>query len=66
MNDQRRFIRIFFILTGFGVMSLSAMLSRSALANIRGRDVVHLMGTGMIFDGAIVSLIAYFLGRRSS
>ncbi len=66
MNDQRRFLRIFFVLTAFGVMSLIAMISRSALVNIRGRDVVHLMGTGMIFGGAIVSLVAYFLGRRSS
>ncbi len=66
MNDRRMFLRIFFVLTAFGVMSLLAMLSRSALANIRGVDVVHLIGTGMIFGGAIVSLVAYFRGRRSS
>lgn len=66
MNNQRRFLRIFFVLTAFGVMSLLAMLSRSALANIRGVDVVHLFGTGMCFGGAIVSFVAYFRGRRSS
>ena len=66
MNDRRTFLRIFFVLTAFGVMSLLAMLSRSALANIRGVDVVHLIGTGMCFGGAIVSFAAYFLDRRSS
>jgi len=66
MNDRRTFLRIFFVLTAFGVMSLLAMLSRSALANIRGVDVVHLIGTGMCFGGAIVSFVAYFRGRRSS
>ena len=66
MNDRRTFLRIFLVLTAFGVMSLLAMLSRSALANIRGVDVVHLIGTGMCFGGAIVSFVAYFRGRRSS
>ena len=64
MNDRRTFLRIFFVLTAFGVMSLLAMLSRSALANIRGVDVVHLIGTGMCFGGAIFCFGAYFFGRR--
>jgi hypothetical protein len=66
MNDRRMFLRIFFVLTFFGVMSFLAMLSGPALANIRGVDVVHLVGTGMCFGGAIVSFVAYFRGRRSS
>lgn len=65
MNDRRTFLRIFFVLTAFGVMSLLAILSRSGLANIRGVDVVHLIGTGMCFGGAIVSFVAYFRQRRS-
>ena len=66
MNDRRMFLRIFFVLTFFGVMSLLAMLSSPAWANIRGVDVVRLIGIGMCFGGAIVSFVAYFRGRRSS
>jgi hypothetical protein len=66
MNDRRTFLRIFFVLTAFGLISLLTMLSRASLANIRGVDVVHLIGTGMCFGGAIVSAVAYFRGRRSS
>ncbi len=66
MNDRRMFLRIFFVLTAFGVMSFSAMLSRSALANIRGVDILQLVGVGMCFGGAIVSFVVYFRGRRSS
>ena len=56
MNNRRRFPRIFFVLSLFGVMNLLAMLSSPAWANIRGVDVVRLIGTGMCFGGAIVSL----------
>lgn len=66
MNDRRMFLRIFFVLTFFGVMSLLAILSSPAFENIRGVDVVRLIGTGMCFGGAIVSFVAYFRGHRSS
>lgn len=66
MNDRRRFLRIFFVLTAFGVMSLLAMLNRSALVNIRGVDVVQPVGIGMCLGGAIVSFVVYFRSRRSS
>ena len=66
MNNRRTFLLSFFVLTAIGFLPLLAMLSRSALANIRGVDVVHLVGTGMCFGGAIVSFVAYFRGRRSS
>ena len=66
MNDRRGFLRIFFILTAFGVLSFLGMLSRPSFANIRVVDVVRLIGTGMCFGGAMVSLGAYFHGRRSS
>ena len=66
MNDGRMFFRIFFVLTFFGVMNLLAILSSPAFENIRGVDVVRLIGTGMCFGGAIVSFVAYFRGRRSS
>ena len=60
MNNRRRFPRIFFVLTFFGVMNLLAMLSNPALANIRGVDVVRLIGTGMCFGAAIIYFVAYF------
>ena len=66
MNNQRRFLIIFFVLTFFGVMSLLAIISSPAWAYIRGVDVWRLIGTGMCWGGAIVSFVAYFRGRRSS
>ena len=66
MNNRRRFPRIFFVLTFFGVMNLLAMISNPAWANIRGVDVVRLIGTGMCFGAAIVSFVAYYQDRRSS
>ena len=65
-NNQRGFLRIFFVLTLFGVMNFLHMLSSPVWANIRGVDVLRLIGTGMCFGGAMVSLGAYFHGRRSS
>jgi hypothetical protein len=66
MNNRRRFPRIAFVLTFFGVMNLLAMLSSPDWANIRGVDIVRLIGTGMCFGAAIISFGAYFLDRRSS
>ncbi len=66
MNYRRRFLRIFFVLTAFGGMNLLTLLNHPTLANIRGVDVVHLIGTGMCFGGAIVAFVAYLSGRRSS
>jgi hypothetical protein len=63
MNNRRSFLRIFFILCAFGAVSLLSMLSRPSLANIRAVDVVHLIGTGMCFGGAIVSLAGYLRSR---
>ena len=63
MKDRRDFLRIFFVLGAFGLMSLLAMLTRPTLANIRAVDVVHLIGTGMCLGGAIVALAVY---RHSS
>ena len=60
MNNRRKFLRIFFLLIFFGVMNLLAMLSRPAWTNIRGVDIVRLIGTGMCFGGAIVSFVVYF------
>ncbi len=66
MNNRRSFLRIFFVLTAFGMVSLLAMFSRSVPSYIRAVDIVHLIGTGMCFGGAIIALIAHFRGRQSS
>ena len=60
MSNRGRFHRIFFLLTFFGGMNLLAMLSSPAWTNIRGVDIVRLIGTGMCFGGAIVSLVVYY------
>jgi hypothetical protein len=64
MNDRTQSVRIFFVLLAFGVMSLFSMLSRPSLANIRAVDVVHLIGSGMCFGGAIVALAIHLRGSR--
>ena len=64
MNGTRTFLRIFLVLIAFGLVSLLAMVSRPTMADIRAVDVVHLLGTGMCFGGAIVALAAHLRGRR--
>ena len=64
MKNRRSWLFTFFVLTFFGVMSFLAILSSPAWANIRGVDVLRLIGTGMCFGGAIFSFAAYFHGRR--
>jgi len=66
MNKKRKFFRIFFVLIFFGAMNLLHMLSSPTWANIRGVDIVRLIGTGMCFGAAIVSFAAYIQDRRSS
>ena len=60
MNNRRRFPRIFFVLILFGIMNFLAMLNNPSWANIRGVDIVRLIGTGMCFGAAIVSLAVYY------
>lgn len=66
MNNRHRFLRIFFVVTFFGVLNLLHMLSSPAWANFRGVDVVRLIGTGMCFGVAIVSFVVYRRDRHSS
>ena len=65
MSDRTASLRVFSVLCAFGVVSLLTMLSRSSLANIRAVDVVHLIGTGMCFGGAIVALFGYLRGNHA-
>lgn len=59
MSERSEFVRVFFVLASFGLLSLMTMLARPSLAAIRAVDVVHLLGTGMCFGGAIVALVAH-------
>ncbi len=65
MKETRRFLRIFFVLVTFGLLSVLAMVGRPSMANIRAVDVVHLIGAGMCFGGAIVALASHIRSRRS-
>jgi hypothetical protein len=65
MNGTRMFHRMFFVLIAFGLISLLGMVGRPTMANIRAVDIVHLIGTGMCFGGAIVALVARLRGRHS-
>lgn len=65
MNGTRMFLRMFFVLIAFGLISLLGMVVRPTMANIRAVDIVHLIGTGMCFGGAIVALVARLRGRHS-
>jgi hypothetical protein len=66
MNNQRKFLRIFFMLIFFRVMSFLGAQSGPGWANIRAVDVVRLIGVGMCFGGAIFSFAAFFRSRRSA
>jgi hypothetical protein len=63
-RGSRGFLRIFFVFILFGVMNLFAEQSSPGWANIRGADVVRLIGTGGCFGAAIFCLAAYIHGRR--
>ena len=56
MSSRRESLRVVFILAAFGLLSLCSMLARPTLATIRAVDLVHLIGTGMCFGGALVAL----------
>jgi len=64
MKNRRGFLRIFFVLIFFGVMSFLGEQSSPGWANIRAVDVLRLIGVGMCFGGAIFSFAIYFHGRR--
>jgi len=65
MSPRREFIRIFFVLTAFGIISALAMLSNPRLESVRAVDMVHLLGTGMCFGAAIVALVFYLRTPKS-
>ena len=66
MKGTPTFLRICFFLTTFGAISLLTMIGRPTIADIRPVDIVHLIGTGMCFGGAIVAFAAHKRGRQSN
>jgi hypothetical protein len=52
------------VLTFFGVMNFLAVRSSPVWANIRGVDILRIVGIGVNFGGAFISFVAYFHGRR--
>jgi hypothetical protein len=65
MNETRQFLRIFFVLIAFGLISLLAFIGRPAMADVRAVDAAHLIGAGMCIGGALVALAAHLRGRQS-
>ena len=55
MSSRRESLRVVFVLAAFGLLGIFSMLGRPSLANIRTVDIVHLVGTGMCFGGALVA-----------
>ncbi len=66
MSDRRKLVRIFFILTAFGLASLFRILAAPSLATIRAVDVVQLVGTGMCFGAAILALVLFLRSPSAS
>ena len=56
MDERRSLLRVFVVLTLFGLLNCFAMLGKPSLAQIRAVDLVRLIGTGMCFGGALVAL----------
>ena len=65
MTGTRTFHKIGFVLIGFGLASLFALIGRPTIAGVRMVDIVHLIGTGMCFGGAIVALVAHARGGQN-
>ena len=60
-RERRRRLVPIWVPLMMGLLSLSSMMSRPRFAMFHGADVVQLIGTGMCFGAALVSLI--FLRR---
>jgi hypothetical protein len=56
-RERRRRLVPIWVPLMMGLLSLSSMMTRPRFATFRGADVVQLIGTGMCFGAALVSLI---------
>jgi hypothetical protein len=50
---------------GLGLFFLAIGLERPSIANMRPVDLVHLLGTGACLGASLVTLVLYFVGRRT-
>jgi uncharacterized membrane protein YccC len=69
MTDRRKVaprILVPGLLIFMGIIALSNAASKPSFDAIRAVDVVRLIGVGMCFGAALVSLIMFFRGPRSS
>ena len=66
MADRQRLLRIALVLSMFGLLSLFRVPSRPSFETIRPVDAVQLIGTGMCFGAALLALVLFVLGRRST
>jgi di/tricarboxylate transporter len=69
MTNRRKvapgiFIPVFLIF--MGIVALSNAASKPSFDAMRAVDVVRLVGVGMCFGAAIVTLVMFFRGPRSS
>jgi len=63
MTDRRRIAPA--VLTLFGILSLTSVLTRPQVASYRGPDVLQIFASGMCFGAAIVRLVTVIAERRS-
>ena len=66
MPNRRKpiFVPVFLIL--MGIIALSNAASKPSFDAIRAIDVLRFVGVGMCFGAAIVMLVMFFRGPRSS
>jgi hypothetical protein len=65
MSYRRRFISTFFVLLAFGLIAFYNISSKPRFETFHTTDVLTLIGAGMCFGVALVSLISFFRGPRS-
>ncbi len=68
MSNRRSRVRVFIplFMAFMGVAALSNAVSSPRFSTFRAVDVVRLVASGMCFGAALVALVTFFRGRRSS
>ena len=69
MSNRRKFAPTLFVslfVAFMGFAASSNMASNPRFATFRSIDVVRLIAGGMCFGVALVGLVMFFIGRRSS
>ena len=69
MSNRRKFVPNVFVPLFIAFMGLAALYniaSKPRFATFHGSDVLGLVAAGMCFGAALVALVMFFRGRRSS